>query len=114
MAGPRADFKHRYPARGPARRAYRKASVVSEEELVETLRTHRFEINPTARALGVARGSHYDLIAKSSRVRKAADLRQDEIEEALQAAGGSPEAAAQALEVSDQGLKRRMKSLGMR
>ncbi len=110
VPAPRLDDR---PA-GRWRPAYRRASQVSEEELLETLRAHCFELKPTAEALGIARGSLYDLIDRCSRVRKAADLRQGEIEEALQAADGDLAAAAAALEVSGQGLKRRLRSLGMR
>jgi len=56
----------------------------------------------------------YQLIEGCPRVRKAADLGREEIEDAVARGGGDLEAVAAALEVSVQGLKLRMKTLGLR
>lgn len=97
---------------GRWRPVYRKKSEVGEEELLAALAAHRYELKPTAAALGVPRTVLYELIESSPRVRKAAELGQAEIAAALAAAGGDVEAAALALEVSAQGLKRRLRALG--
>ncbi len=99
---------------GKWRPVYRKASEVSDDELIAALRAHSFELKPTAEALGVSRSVLYQLIESSPRVRKAADLDREEIEQALARAGDDPAAAAAALEVSAQGLKLRMRTLGLR
>ncbi|HKI03582.1 MAG TPA: sigma 54-interacting transcriptional regulator [Thermoanaerobaculia bacterium] len=89
---------------------YRRSAEVSEEELLEVLEAHRWQLKPAAAALGVSRGALYRLI-ESSKVRKAADLEPPEIESALADCGGDPAAAAARLRVSPQGLKRRMTAL---
>ncbi|HEX4960171.1 MAG TPA: sigma-54 dependent transcriptional regulator [Thermoanaerobaculia bacterium] len=93
---------------------YRKKEEVGEEELLAVLRAHHFELKPAAAALGISRTVLYELIEKSSLVRKAGELDPPEIAAALARCGGDLEAAALDLAVSPQGLKRRMKSLGMR
>ncbi|MEM7586496.1 MAG: sigma 54-interacting transcriptional regulator [Acidobacteriota bacterium] len=101
------------PPGGGWRPVYRKPSEVSEDELLAALRSHRFELKAAAAALGVSRGTLYNLVAACPRVRKATDLERDEIVEALAASGGDLEAAAEALEVSLPGLKRRAHALGL-
>jgi two-component system nitrogen regulation response regulator GlnG len=98
------------PSAMPPVRRYRKPSEVSEEELLEALEIHRWQLKPAAQALGVSRGTLYRLI-ESSKVRKAADLETAEIEAALARHGGDVGAAAGELRVSPQGLKRRMTAL---
>ena len=95
------------------RPVYRKPAEVSEDELLATLRQNHFELKPTAAALGVSRGTLYNLVESCPRVRKANDLERAEIEQALGRADGDHTAAAFALEVSPQGLKRRMTTLGI-
>ena len=102
------------PPQGRWRPAYRKKEEIGEDELLEVLQAHRFELKPAAEALGISRTSLYELIASCPRIRTAADLEAREIEEALARSGGDVDAAAQALAVSSQGLKRRLKALGMR
>ena len=66
-----------------------------------------------ATELGISRGSLYDRIEKSSRIRKAADLSREEIEECAARCGGDLDAMVAVLEVSKRGLQRRMTQLGM-
>ena len=96
----------------PSRR-YRKPSEVDEDELLEALREHDWMLKPTAEALGVSRGSLYVLIEECSKIRKAVELESGEIEAALVHAEGDVTAAARHLEVSVQGLKRRLTDLGL-
>jgi len=98
---------------GKWRPVYRKAAEVSEDELVDALRAADFELTPAAEALGVSRPVLYQLIEKCPRVRKAADLGREEIEQAL-ASAGDEVTVARVLEVSLQGLRLRMKALGLR
>jgi two-component system, NtrC family, nitrogen regulation response regulator GlnG len=97
-------------AAAPSSGRYRKPSAVSEEELLEALEAHRWQLNTAAEALGISRGALYRLIA-SSKVRKAVDLDSAEIAEALGRCGGDAGAAARDLKVSPQGLKRRITAL---
>ncbi len=98
------------PPSGPFFRRYRKPTEVSEEELLEALEAHQWQLKTAAQALGISRGALYRLI-ESSKVRKAVDLEPAEIEEALGRHGGDAGAAARDLKVSPQGLKRRMTAL---
>jgi two-component system nitrogen regulation response regulator GlnG len=94
-----------------ARRGYRAASEVDEDELVEALRRHRWRLTPVARALGIARTSLYALIDRCPRVRKASDLQLGEIERALEGADGDVDAAVELLGVSRHGLLLRLREL---
>jgi len=94
-------------------RRFRKPAEVSEEELLTALEEHRWQPRPTARALGVSRGTLYRLIDDCPKVRKATEVGEGEIGSALARCGGDPEAAAAELRVSPQGLKRRMTALGI-
>jgi two-component system nitrogen regulation response regulator GlnG len=95
------------------RKVYRNPEEVSEEELLATLRAHRWRLLPTAVALGISRTSLYDRIEKSPRIRKAADLSREEIEACRERASGDLDAMAEILEVSKRGLQRRMTQLGI-
>ena len=114
------DDEPRAPAPSPSssssphgwRPAYRKPSEVSDKELLATLRDHRYELKPTAEALGISRASLYGLVAANLRIRKASELELGEVEDALERAGGDLEGAAAELEVSVHGLRRRIKALG--
>ncbi len=99
--------------RAPAQRR-RSPQEVSDEELVATLRANRWEPVATARELGISRAALYLLIDACPRTRKASDLEQPEVQQALLDSGGRLAEAANQLEVSEEGLKRRMKSLGLR
>ena len=96
------------PAGAPSQR---KPAEVSEEELVAALREQRFELQATAAALGISRPSLYNLIAKSSRIRTAADLDGEEIVACHERHGGDPTAMAAELEVSEKALRRRLARL---
>ena len=95
------------------RRWLRRASEVDDDELLAALAAHRWQLRPTARELGLSRATLYRLIDACPRIRKAAELGRSEIEAALRRADGDHLAAAMALEVSPQGLKRRMTALGL-
>jgi len=97
----------------PAPKTRRRLDDINEAELVEALRRNQWRPAPTAVSLGISRTSLYALIAKSPSIRKASDLRVAEIEAALRAAAGDIAGAAQALCVSEQGLKRQLRELGI-
>jgi len=101
------------PARREPRRSYRRPEEVADAEILDALRANRWRIQRAAAQLGISRGSLYDLIEKSPRIRKAADLSREEIHACLQRCGGDLDAMAAALEVSKRGLQRRMTQLGL-
>jgi two-component system nitrogen regulation response regulator GlnG len=101
------------PAAPGARRAYRSMEEVTEDELLAVLRAHRWRIQRAAVELGISRGSLYDRIEKSHRIRKAVDLSREEIEACRASCHGDLDAMVEALEVSKRGLQRRMTQLGL-
>lgn len=98
------------PERKPPRR---RPSEIGEEELVAALRAHRFRLKPTASELGLSRSSLYDLIDRFPRVRRAADLGRDELAACLKRCGGDLDAMVDELEVSKDGIRQRLRSLGL-
>jgi two-component system, NtrC family, nitrogen regulation response regulator GlnG len=106
-------FRLPEPSAREPRKIYRSPEDVPEDELLEALRAHRWRIQRAAEALGISRGSLYDRIERSSRIRKAADLSSEEIRACRERCGGDLDAMAEALEVSKRGLQRRMTQLGL-
>lgn len=101
------------PPVAPAPPAYRKPSEVSIEELLAALEDNRYKIKPTAAQLGVSRSSLYGLIDRCPEVRKASELSRQEIVESLDRCGGDLEAMVDRLRVSADGLRQRMRELGL-
>jgi two-component system nitrogen regulation response regulator GlnG len=99
---------------GESRRVYRSPEEVSDDDLLEALRANRWRIQRAAAQLGISRGSLYDRIEKSQRIRKAADLSREEIEACHASCEGDLDAMVEALEVSKRGLQLRMSQLGLR
>jgi two-component system, NtrC family, nitrogen regulation response regulator GlnG len=97
----------------PPGKPYRNPEDVTEEELLAALRASRWRIQRAAAQLGISRGSLYDRIERSPRIRKAADLSRQEIEDAWKRCDGDLDAMGETLEVSRRGLRRRMTQLGM-
>ena len=85
---------------------------ISEAELREVLKRHRFEIAPTASTLGVSRASVYKLM-KRFRIPKASDLSKDSIEACFERCRGDLRRMAEDLQVSRRGLKLRMVETGL-
>lgn len=86
---------------------------ITEERLLTTLRQNRFRIGATARALGIAKNTLYQLMEQSSSIRRARDLTEDEIRAVRAATAGDTSAMAAVLEVSERGLKLRMRELNI-
>ena len=93
---------------------YREPGDIGEAELLKALRAHAFQPRAAAEALGISRTSLYALIDRCPKIRKASELDRREIEAAADRCGGRLGDMAAELEVSTQGLKRRMKGLGLR
>ena len=90
------------------------SSRLTDDELIATLRRHRFRLKPTAAALGISRPALYRRIEKSARIRTAKDCDGEELEQCRAACGGDLDAMAERLEISRHGLTRRMNELGLR
>jgi two-component system, NtrC family, nitrogen regulation response regulator GlnG len=83
----------------------------TREELLELLREHGFQIGRTVKALSIGRNRLYQLMERHG-LRTAKQLSEDEISGALHTHGAVAMAAA-ALEVSERGLRLRMRALGL-
>lgn len=101
------------PKKQSEKAVYRDPSEVGEEELIAALDANDWKISPTAKTLGVSRGSLYALIDRCEKIRKAADLDREEIERCHAECGGVFDQTARRLKVSKDGLKLRMKELGL-
>jgi two-component system nitrogen regulation response regulator GlnG len=97
----------------PARTLFRSPQDVSEEELLAALAANRWEPRATAEQLGISRPSLYFLLDSFPSVRKAMDLSSEEITAAGERCGSRPREMAALLHVSEAGLRRRMKQLGL-
>jgi two-component system, NtrC family, nitrogen regulation response regulator GlnG len=86
---------------------------VLEGELLATLRAHRWDLQAAAQALRISRTSLYALIEASPNVRKAGDLRPEEIARCWEECGGDLDAMVDRLEVSKKALGRRLREMGL-
>ncbi|HEU4579049.1 MAG TPA: sigma 54-interacting transcriptional regulator [Polyangiaceae bacterium] len=87
------------------------AASLEDAEIAQAMREHRFKIKAAAIALGVSRSWLNTRLESCQGIRKAKELSRDEILQASSAAGGELSAMAERLEVSEHGLKLRMKAL---
>jgi two-component system nitrogen regulation response regulator GlnG len=94
-------------------RESRRPADINEDELVAAMRESSWEPAAAARRLGISRPSIYDLVRRSNRLRTAEDIELEEIEGCVEELGGDVDAAAERLEVSARGLRRRMRRLGL-
>ena len=83
-------------------------------ELLAVLEAEAWERKAAARRLGISRGALYLRLESISGVRKAGELRREEIERARESHGGDLVAMAAELRVSAAGLGQRMRKLGIR
>ena len=101
------------PIENAPKAPYRDPGSVQDGEVRDALRRHHWNLLRAAQALGISRTSLYELIERSPILRTAGELNADEISASLETSNGDLPAAARTLEVSCQGLKRRMKELGL-
>jgi two-component system nitrogen regulation response regulator GlnG len=97
----------------PARAVFRSPQDVSEEELIAALAAHRWQPRAAARQLGISRPSLYFLLDTFPGTRKAMDLSGEEIAAAGERCGGNQREMSAMLQVSEAGIRRRMKQLGL-
>ena len=91
----------------------RKPSQISRDELAQVLRAHRFELQATAEELGISRASVYQLIDRHPQLRNTSDFSEDELRQAYQACEGDLELMMERLQVSQIGLRRRLRAMGL-
>jgi DNA-binding NtrC family response regulator len=87
------------------------AASLEDAEIAQAMREHRFKIKAAAIALGVSRSWLNTRLESCQGIRKAKELSREEILQASTAAGGELSAMAERLEVSEHGLKLRVKAL---
>jgi len=92
----------------------REALQLKDQDVLDALRRFAFEIDRTARELGVSRSWLHARMNSLSSVRKAKDLNAFEIQDALDQNDGDIERAAMQLEVSAKGLQLQITRLGLR
>jgi two-component system nitrogen regulation response regulator GlnG len=97
--------------RAEAMRSRRKS--IGPEVLLEALRASDWSVPRAAELLGVPRATLYSRMARLPGIRKATDLTQADIVEAMRVYGRDVDAMAERLCVSRRGLKLRMKALGI-
>lgn len=91
----------------------RKPSTVTEQELIEALKTQRWDLKATAEHLNISRAALYKMIDNTASVRTASDLSVEELRTAYQSCDGNLETMVEKLQVSKAALKRRLKDLGV-
>lgn len=91
----------------------RKSADVTEAELMEALREHRWDLKTAADGLGIPRSSIYDLVDRLPNVRTAGKLKVEEIEQCYREHGGDIDAMVTRLQVSRRALARRLKEMGL-
>lgn len=92
----------------------REAVQLKDQDVLDALRRFAFEIDRTARELGVSRSWLHARMNSLPSVRKAKDLNAFEIQDALDQNEGDIERAAMQLEVSAKGLQLQITRLGLR
>jgi two-component system nitrogen regulation response regulator GlnG len=95
----------------PRPRSHKPADI-TEDELVEALRTHRWDIKSTAAAFGISRTSLYELM-ETFGLRTAGQLDVDELRACHRELGGDLDAMVERLRVSRPALRRRIRELGL-
>lgn len=86
---------------------------LSDAEIVAAMRTSRFVVKEAAEQLGVSRSWLHTRLEFCRDLRQAKDLTLQEVQTALLRANGSTSSAAEMLEVSEHGLKLRVKALNV-
>lgn len=92
-------------------RQCRRLREVSEAEFEVAMREGRYEVAAVAEALGVSRQSLYRRIGNSDKYRSASDVPLAEVRSALDACGNDVREAAMALQVSESGLRQRLRAI---
>ncbi|HET9210301.1 MAG TPA: sigma-54 dependent transcriptional regulator [Thermoanaerobaculia bacterium] len=101
------------PFSRPAAARRRKPADISQDELLAVLRAHRWRLKRAAEELGISRPSLYVLIERCPAIRKAGDLKVEEIVLCHRECGGDLDLMVEHLKVSRDALHRRVRELGL-
>jgi two-component system, NtrC family, nitrogen regulation response regulator GlnG len=112
LISPRAPAGTAQPE--PVAPARTSPAAITEEQLVDVLRTCAWAPGAAAERLGISRTTLDGLIARSPRIRKAHMIPADELQTCLDECGGDEVATAARLEVSHRALVLRLRQLGVR
>jgi two-component system, NtrC family, nitrogen regulation response regulator GlnG len=110
MAGPEDASPEWEPTAGLA---VARPAEISEQTLIDSLRKNAWKTGVTATELGMSRTTLYAMMERSKNIRKAKDLSSEEILSTYSESGKDLERCSQRLEVSERGLKLRIKELGL-
>jgi DNA-binding NtrC family response regulator len=89
---------------------YRSIQEIVDEDFDRAMQDSNYEVAGVAQRLGVSRQSVYRRMASSGVYRKAADLSESELLDAVRDCGGDTRAAAKLLRVSASGLRYRVRA----
>jgi two-component system nitrogen regulation response regulator GlnG len=101
------------PSSRPVTARRRKPADISQDELLAVLRAHRWRLKRAAEELGISRPSLYVLIERCPAIRKAGDLKVEEIVLCHREHGGDLDLMVERLMVSRDALHRRVRELGL-
>ncbi len=107
-----ADARVTIETERPARPSRSPASI-SPEELEAVLASYEFRLSAAADHFGISRPSMNELVDRHPRLRRAQKLTAEDIRAAMARAPDSGEPLWRTLEVSERGLKLRMRELGL-
>ncbi len=100
-------------APGEPSRAKRVPAGISDDELLDALRSNGFGVRAAAKALGISKTSLYQLMDSRPAIRQAKDLSEAELETSWTAHDGDTQRMSDELQVSRAALRRRMTELGL-
>jgi two-component system nitrogen regulation response regulator GlnG len=103
------DREGALPASPRRRTSPQEIADLTDDDLVEALRACQFRPGPAAERLGIGRTTLYKLMEKSTSIRKASDITDDELGQRWDDCDGDVQSMAAALEVSERALKLRLK-----
>ena len=97
--------------RGEAAMPRRRPSALSDQEVLDAMATHNWNILAAAQALGISRPSLYKLLEDHPSIRRAETIPEHEIAGAMQASAGDVERCAAQLKTPAEALRRRWRLL---
>ena len=91
----------------------RKPSSLHEDEILEALSLHRWDLKASAEHLQISRAALYKIIDNTNAIRTASDYSVEELQASFSNQGGDLEKMVDELKVSKAALKRRLKDLSI-
>lgn len=89
----------------------RRPSALSDQDVLDAMATHNWNILAAAQALGISRPSLYKLLEDHPSIRRAETIPEHEIAGAMQACAGDVERCAAQLKTPAEALRRRWRLL---